>query len=156
MFGPDLDIYSRQFQRWGWLRWIWLPYRKTLHHRSLWSHGFIVGTTLRVVYLMLWIGILSGVGFWLWQLFQSVSSAQTLALDWRSIQADAGWDSLKHWTMGRIRLGERLLQEHQMDAIALFLGLEAGAMSHCVSDWLCSGLKSWQKKMGIGKNKRSS
>lgn len=28
MFGPDLDIYSRQYQRWGFLRFIWLPYQK--------------------------------------------------------------------------------------------------------------------------------
>ncbi|MFN7414520.1 MAG: metal-binding protein, partial [Dolichospermum sp.] len=47
MFGPDLDIYSRQFQRWGFLRWIWLPYQKSLRHRSFLSHGPIIGTTLR-------------------------------------------------------------------------------------------------------------
>lgn len=28
MFSPDLDIYSIQYQRWGFLRWIWLPYQK--------------------------------------------------------------------------------------------------------------------------------
>ena len=27
MFGPDLDIQSRQYTRWGVLRFLWLPYR---------------------------------------------------------------------------------------------------------------------------------
>ena len=27
MFGPDLDIYSLQYKRWGIGRWIWLPYQ---------------------------------------------------------------------------------------------------------------------------------
>ena len=51
MFGPDLDIYSRQFQRRGYCRWIWLPYQKSLRHRSFLSHGLIIGTTLRILYL---------------------------------------------------------------------------------------------------------
>ncbi|MDT4896465.1 MAG: hypothetical protein QOH25_1542, partial [Acidobacteriota bacterium] len=27
MFGPDLDILSRQYTRWGVFRFLWLPYR---------------------------------------------------------------------------------------------------------------------------------
>jgi uncharacterized metal-binding protein len=59
MFGPDLDIYSRQFQRWGFLRWIWLPYQKSLRHRSFLSHGPIIGTTLRVVYLTTFLALVA-------------------------------------------------------------------------------------------------
>ena len=51
MFGPDLDIHSVQYKRWGWLRWLWLPYRRLLRHRSLFSHGPIIGTFLRICYL---------------------------------------------------------------------------------------------------------
>ena len=51
MFGPDLDIYSRHYKRWGWFRWVWLPYQKSLRHRSFLSHGPIIGTTLRLIYL---------------------------------------------------------------------------------------------------------
>ena len=39
MFGPDLDIHSVQYRRWGWFRWIWLPYRGSMRHRSILSHG---------------------------------------------------------------------------------------------------------------------
>jgi len=51
MFGPDLDAKSTQYKRWGLLKWIWLPYRKIFRHRSMFSHGLLLGPTLRCVYL---------------------------------------------------------------------------------------------------------
>ncbi len=50
MFGPDLDIQSKQYARWGVFRFLWLPYRMTFRHRSRWSHGIIFGTLIRVTY----------------------------------------------------------------------------------------------------------
>lgn len=50
MFGPDLDIQSRQYTRWGVFRFLWLPYKAAFRHRSRWSHGIIFGTLIRVVY----------------------------------------------------------------------------------------------------------
>src|ERR671939_1651072 len=50
MFGPDLDIQSRQYTRWGVFRFLWLPYRMLFRHRSRWSHGLIFGTLIRVIY----------------------------------------------------------------------------------------------------------
>src|SRR6476469_8723425 len=68
MFGPDLDIYSCQYQRWGWFKAIWLPYQKSLRHRSFLSHGPLIGTALRILYLAIWIAVLgmlelAGCGF---------------------------------------------------------------------------------------------
>jgi uncharacterized metal-binding protein len=42
MFGPDLDIHSNQSLRWGWLRWMWQPYRRAIPHRSILSHGPVI------------------------------------------------------------------------------------------------------------------
>jgi uncharacterized metal-binding protein len=50
MFGPDLDTMSRQYSRWGLLRWLWFPYRSFFKHRSRFSHGLILGALLRVFY----------------------------------------------------------------------------------------------------------
>ncbi|HWW75088.1 MAG TPA: metal-binding protein, partial [Pyrinomonadaceae bacterium] len=50
MFGPDLDIQSRQYTRWGVFRFLWLPYKVAFRHRSRWSHGIVFGTLIRVVY----------------------------------------------------------------------------------------------------------
>lgn len=58
MFGPDLDIQSRQYTRWGPFRFIWLPYRMLFRHRSRWSHGIIFGTLIRVVYFAAVIAII--------------------------------------------------------------------------------------------------
>ncbi|XGB41796.1 MAG: metal-binding protein [Nodosilinea sp. LVE1205-7] len=57
LLGPDLDIHSVQYKRWGWLRWIWLPYRGSMRHRSFWSHGPIIGTTVRVIYGSCWLAV---------------------------------------------------------------------------------------------------
>jgi uncharacterized metal-binding protein len=63
MFGPDLDVQSRQYTRWGLFRFLWWPYKTVFRHRSRWSHGIVFGTLIRVVYfaaaltLLLWAGI---------------------------------------------------------------------------------------------------
>src|SRR5919199_739240 len=73
MFSPDLDLHSRPFKRWGWLRWIWIPYQKAMHHRSVFSHGPVIGTTLRVLYLASWIALVGVLILAVVQLFQNVS-----------------------------------------------------------------------------------
>jgi uncharacterized metal-binding protein len=49
---PDLDLVSKPYKRWGWLRWIWIPYQKLIPcHRHWLSHGVIVGSIVRLLYL---------------------------------------------------------------------------------------------------------
>lgn len=48
---PDLDTKSAPYYRWGKLRFIWYPYRKLFRHRSFWTHGFVIGDVIRVLYL---------------------------------------------------------------------------------------------------------
>jgi uncharacterized metal-binding protein len=124
MFGPDLDIYSRQYQRWGLLRWIWIPYQKSLRHRSFLSHGPIIGTTLRVIYLSGVVGILI--------IFGAVVAQILGNGNWsRQVLNEAVARSLFH---------------HSTELLALFLGLELGAMSHSLSDWSNSAYKRFQKQ----------
>lgn len=52
-FGPDLDIKSRPTKRWGVLKFLWIPYRKLFKHRSIFTHGIIIGDILRIIYLFL-------------------------------------------------------------------------------------------------------
>ena len=120
MFGPDLDIHSAQYKRWGALRWIWLPYRKLFHHRSLFSHGFIIGTVIRVIYLLL---MLSAIAIFL------VAIAQLLfGFPW-------------NWQQFTFKSIDLLINKYPAETIGLWLGLELGAMSHSVSDWISSALK---------------
>ncbi len=124
MFGPDLDIYSLQFQRWGFLRWIWLPYQKSLRHRSFLSHGPIIGTTLRVVYLGT---LLTVVAIFALLIAEKLGN---FALNWQDLSLIVG----------------RSLWVYPTEYIALFLGLELGAMSHSLSDWGGSAYKRFQKQ----------
>lgn len=48
---PDLDTRSNPTRRWGPLRWLWWPYRRLLVHRSLLSHGPLIGSACRLIYL---------------------------------------------------------------------------------------------------------
>jgi uncharacterized metal-binding protein len=135
MFGPDLDIYSQQYKRWGWLRWIWLPYRKSLRHRSRLSHGLIVGTIGRILYLMLWMVLLGSLGI------LGVAIAQEF------LGMDSNWQvsAQRHFSISSDWIG-RSLSQYWMEWMALILGLELGAMSHSVSDWMGSAAKRWKKR----------
>ena len=125
MFGPDLDIYSIQFKRWGIFRYLWLPYQKLFRHRSCFSHGLIIGTAIRLFYLL---GILFIVAILL------VAIAQLIfGFDW-------------NWQLFTINNFNLIKQKYPHEAISLFCGLELGAMSHSLSDWLGSRYKRRQKK----------
>src|SRR6478736_4542956 len=39
----DLDLDSREYRRWGLLRFLWWPYRTLVPHRSWISHGLVLG-----------------------------------------------------------------------------------------------------------------
>jgi uncharacterized metal-binding protein len=120
MFGPDLDIYSRQFQRWGKLRWIWLPYQKTLRHRSKFSHGILIGTIIRLFYLFS-VAIVFATAI--------VAIAQSIwGFDWN-------W---QHFIRNSYKF---IVEDYPIQAIAFFLGLELGAFLHSLSDWIHSTSK---------------
>ncbi|QKQ75674.1 metal-binding protein [Nostoc sp. TCL240-02] len=62
---PDLDLKSRPYYRWGVMKTIWHPYQKLIPHRGRFfhrnplSHAPIVGSALRVGYLLLSCSILA-------------------------------------------------------------------------------------------------
>lgn len=124
MFGPDLDIHSRQFQRWGWLCWLWRPYQQCIPHRSLLSHGPIIGTTLRLIYLGGWMLLFALGGLSLAHYFGLT------AWDWRTTLA----------------LGNQMVQHYTQEGLVLWLGLELGAMSHSLSDWGGSAYRKLTKR----------
>jgi uncharacterized metal-binding protein len=124
MLGPDLDLYSIHYKRWGWFRWIWLPYRGSMKHRSPYSHAPIMGTTLRVVYLLAWMGVACFLG---------------IALSNEIFQMGWTWEA-----MGRGI--SQFLRRYLAEAIALCIGLELGAFSHYTADWLVSSHNRRKKK----------
>ena len=57
MFNGDLDTTSKPFYRWKIFRMIWIPYQDMFSHRSIWTHGFFIGTIVRIIYLSPILGV---------------------------------------------------------------------------------------------------
>lgn len=119
MFGPDLDIQSRQYARWGPLRLIWWPYKTAFRHRSRWSHGIIFGTLIRVVYFVAVLALVATVAFYCYMTYV-VGEPPDLAeyeRAWRGFEAGLRW----HGAFRQFTL-------------ATLVGLWWGAASHTITD----------------------
>ncbi len=124
LLGPDLDIRSVQYRRWGWFRWIWIPYRGSMSHRSPWSHSPVTGTALRIIYLAGWV---------------ILTSFLTLALVNELFAIGWTWQDIE-------RQIDQSIAQHGALWVALLIGLELGAMSHYVADWGVSTYRRCQRK----------
>lgn len=133
MFGPDLDIYSLQFKRWHFFRFLWLPYQKLLKHRSSLSHGFLIGTIVRVFYLSLILLILALMGVAITQLIFG------FVWDWQKLLVNS-YHAVKN--------------HYWQEVLSLFIGLELGAMSHYLADDIGSYWKSRPKKKTISRQQK--
>jgi len=118
MFGPDLDTHSKQYTRWSVFRFLWYPYQAFFAHRSRWSHGFIFGTFLRVVYFM---GILTLLSF----------LASYVLAAYAGGAAPSLMESARTWR----KIGEFVKQNFGEYAfLYVFIGLWLGAASHTLAD----------------------
>jgi uncharacterized metal-binding protein len=118
----DLDTNSLAYKRWGWLRFLWWPYRKLVPHRSWISHGIGVGPLLRVVYF--------GVALW----------ATARGILWLLVRAgipvnrDAVLGGLWHhglaWTLA-----------HPDIALWIATGLVLGGLAHSLADTIVTTFK---------------
>ncbi len=118
MFGPDLDTMSKQYTRWGILRFLWFPYQRFFAHRSRWSHGLIFGTFFRVVYFM---GALTLTAFAIVYIYASYSGGNLPNL----LEMAKTWGAIGEYV--RKNAGEYFLP-------SVFVGLWIGAASHTLTD----------------------
>lgn len=125
MFSGDLDVKSVQYKRWGWLRWIWIPYQRLISHRSPLSHGPVLGTVTRLVYLSLWLIVAYGL---------LLSFAR-----WGRQEALA--EQSQFW----VRQWAQQLRERPEWALSLVVSLWLGALSHTLADECVSRWKKWRK-----------
>ncbi|MCK9416724.1 metal-binding protein [Candidatus Dojkabacteria bacterium] len=51
MFNGDLDTNSSVYNRWWLMKIIWIPYQLIFTHRSIFTHGILIGTIIRILYL---------------------------------------------------------------------------------------------------------
>ncbi len=110
---PDLDTPSLPQKRWGIFKILWWPYQKLIPHRSIISHGPIIGTTLRLLYIILWIGFIS-----------------TLLSPFGITTPTASFTILKV-----------LIQNNAQTSIAIIIGIEASVWLHLIKDGYLIPLK---------------
>ncbi|HEX8560172.1 MAG TPA: metal-binding protein [Pyrinomonadaceae bacterium] len=120
MFGPDLDIQSKQYTRWGPLRFLWLPYKVAFRHRSRWSHGIVFGTLIRVVYFAAVVTLVA----WACVYLRAVLLAGGEPPGWREVLG--AWRAAEAAAAG-YGVGPRAL-------VAALAGLWWGAASHTLTD----------------------
>jgi uncharacterized metal-binding protein len=125
MFGPDLDIQSRQYTRWGVFRFLWFPYRMLFQHRSRWSHGIIFGTLIRVVYFATVLMLITAAAVYLRALLVS--------------SAPPGFDDLKQAWLAIESSVKSSLGGHAV--WAGLAGLWWGAASHTLTDVIWSVMR---------------
>lgn len=126
MFSGDLDVKSVQYKRWGWFRWIWIPYQKGVSHRSPLSHGPVLGVIARLTYLSLWLLL----GFWLWIQLATWAQQQTLAQQSYQLMEQAAAAFYQHPGLWGGALA----------------GLWLGGLSHTLADESGSRWKRWRRK----------
>ncbi len=131
MFGPDLDTVSKQYSRWAFLKFLWFPYRSFFKHRSRWSHGFLFGTLLRVIYFM---GVATCAVFLIAYAYTTYTGSATLDI-WQFARS---WATLRRWTDGALG---------GFGALFLFLGLWIGAASHSLTDLAGTYIKTGRTRL---------
>ena len=120
---PDLDVRSTALRRWGVLGGIWWPYRRLLPHRSLLSHGPLIGMTLRLA--------------WLSALMLLIWTATASLLSPAIPTPSQAWPDLL-----------KVLRDHPRTWISILVGLESSVWLHLILDGdplpaECS--KAWRK-----------
>ncbi len=118
MFGPDLDTHSKQYTRWSVFRFLWYPYQAFFAHRSRWSHGFVFGTVLRVIYFM---GVLTILSF----LVAYILAAYAGGIIPDLLEFAKTWRQIGDFI--RANAGEYIF-------LWVFAGLWLGAASHTLTD----------------------
>lgn len=121
MFGPDLDVKSVQYYRWGPLRWIWWPYQRMFRHRSPWTHGLVWGLGVRIAYLAIVSGLLAAVAF-------ALIHTYVRPIPWR-LEAT----TIRGW----------LLTPSSRQVLWALMGLWAGGALHTIADVTVSAVKRW-------------
>ena len=51
MFNGDLDANTRHYNRWYVFKMVWIPYQLMFYHRSIFTHGILIGTIVRILYI---------------------------------------------------------------------------------------------------------
>ena len=118
----DLDTKSTAYKRWGILKWLWLPYRKLVPHRSWLSHGMGIGPMLRAIYFMFMLWLAAKGVLWL-------ANREGAHFN-RDAILENYWHNGLAWTLA-----------HPSYTLWIMTGLVFGGVVHSVADGITTFLK---------------
>lgn len=135
MFGPDLDMaHSKPSKRWGIFRFVWVGYRKRIatYHRHPFSHFPLLGTIARVIYLGAWVALAILLLNPILRLLTSFAQATEISIAYH-------WPTSFDWRFQ----DWNPVEDYRIWCCAI--GLEVGAASHYIPDYLSSWVKEWRE-----------
>lgn len=118
----DLDLDSREYRRWGRLRFLWWPYQKIIPHRSRLSHGLLLGGIVRVGYLMALATLILWIISW--------------ALSLMEPRIDPATATRQHWENAL-----RFLRSRPEQTTALLSGFILAGTTHALTDMIATWFK---------------
>ena len=122
MFSGDLDLKSKPYKRWGIFKFIWIPYRKMVTHRSPLSHNILIGTLFRLAYF--------GLVMFLFVSIAVIAGNYFIGRQWDIITAKESKEVFRFLSgQSPVYIG------------AVFSGIFGGAALHTISDIVWSSLK---------------
>ena len=123
MFGPDLDIKSVQYKRWGPLKFIWLPYQAFGHRsKKTQSHDALFGPFIRIIYFFCAVICLAIFAAGICSLFEKKLSLSFL-----------------------FSFVNFILQIPLQYQLAFLSGLWFGNIVHYLADWVWEFMPKWVK-----------
>ncbi len=118
----DLDLDSKEYRRWGRLRFLWYPYKRLVPHRSRLSHGLILGGVIRACYLATVCTLVFWLSLWLYsRLGPHVDATAATQQQWASINV--------------------FVQDKPQWTAALLLGFILAGTTHSIADTISTWFK---------------
>lgn len=128
LFSPDLDLDSAIDDRWGILRWIWLPYMRVIPHRHFWSHSLIFAPLLRLAYFYF---VITGL------IFLAVWGLAALGV------------VVPDYHLQLFMALRRLIAANPEVSVALLVGFCSGSAAHTIADWAVTSGKKFLARFGL-------
>lgn len=162
MFSGDLDIGSRQQNRWLFLKFIWKPYQRTFKHRSFFTHGIFIATAIRIIYLSLWVTIFLFIYkliiFSIYGLNHDYAHYKAFMNNLSNLNFDNIFSTIKESTLkfinsfyifykGLVLKIWNYIILHKKESIVVFISLSLGSLSHTLADIVYSNVKATVKKL---------
>lgn len=127
---PDIDVKSKAYRRWSFLRFMWIPYITIMKHRSFFSHFPFISSVIRAIYLTFAIATISALIIYSFTLLFVFLGVKVQTKNLLSIIRDSFFTTIRIITDVDTKF-----------IIAFVLGISVGDTIHTIVDMISSKVK---------------